>query len=206
MTALAQQIVLLINEYVRNYAQDAFSNLNLNRILNLMVQLADANAGGTGPTNNLTEQYAFTSADFSDPANPTSVPSAALNGLQYSVFVNELQRFLVDSEMSLISGGGFKINITGFDPSTTNYHIIVTINTATGGLLLPVTSSLFTGPTTLPLAQFVNKKLAIFWNEGQRYLLEDLGDFSYLPGGGVTILVTGFDSTTTNYHLYVSAL
>lgn len=202
----AQNIINQINKYVRNYAVDAFKDMRLNAILLQMVSLADAAGGGSAPISAQAQTIPITSADFT---NPTDCPKLILNGLQYSIYWNEGQRYILQDagEWSYLSGGGFRVTMAGFDPSSTNYHFFLEISTATGGSTLPIVSANFGGnPTDCSLPVLVNKNIAIFYNEAQRFILKDAGEWISLPGGGFRILIPGFDSTTANFHFYVQIL
>lgn len=202
----AQNIDAQINKWIRNYAVDGFKDMRLNAILLQIVALADAAGGGSSPITTQAQTVPITSADFT---NATDCPKAILNGLQYSLFWNEGQRYLLQSagEWSYLSGGGFRVLMTGFDSTAANDHFFLEISTATGGSTLAVDSSNFGGdPINCPLPVLVNKNLAIFYNEAQRFILKDAGEWSDLPGGGFKILIPGFDSTTANYHFYVQIL
>lgn len=127
MSPNAANVIEQVNKYIRNYAPDAFSDFNLNRILILITQLADANGGG-GPV--ASGQYKFRSADFVDPGSgkKTDVVAPILLGFDLSVFVNQYQRYLdPDTEFSLLAGGGFRILVPGFDASTDNFLVYATI-------------------------------------------------------------------------------
>jgi hypothetical protein len=205
MSPTALAIMADINKYIRGYPQDWSTDLNLNRILLRMLALADANAGGGGPTNSTSNTYAYTSADFS---TATQMSDGQLLGIQYALFWNEEQRYLdlAGGEYSFLPAGGFQINVAGFDSATDNYHFVAQVLMSFGGKTLLLTSANFTTATDCPVATFYNKKIALFWNEGQKYLFEDQGDFSYLPGGGFRILLPGFDKSIQNYHFYASIL
>lgn len=205
MSPNALNIVNDVNLYIRNYAVDGFANLRLNSILLRLINLADVAGGGSPATSSQAQTIPITSADFT---NATDVPKTILNGLQYSIYWNEGQRYILQDagEWSYLSGGGFKVTMAGFDPTTTNYHFFLEISTASNGSTLPIISINFSNATDCPLPAFVNKNLAIFWNEAKRFILKDAGEWADLPGGGFKVLIAGFDSTTTNYHFYVQIL
>ncbi len=97
-----------------------------------------------GQSNTGTAFFPFTSLNFINPGSGrfTDCPSAALNGLTYSIFFNENGRFLDESEFSILIGGGFSILIPNFDASQADYHFYV--STVSG-----VTYNLSTEPITL---------------------------------------------------------
>ena len=116
----AANINAQIDQFVRNYALDAFTNLNLNRILHLITQLADANSSGTSGGDILP----MTSANF---INSTDCPISSLNGTNLRIYFGEQQKFLEQdaSEWTPLTGGGFRITIPNFDSTLTNYHFYV---------------------------------------------------------------------------------
>lgn len=117
MSANAENIKVTINRWVRNYAVEAFHDMRLNGILLRIVDLADASSGGTGNGSSVVE---LRSADF---ANATDCPLTTLAGKNLAIFWNDIPRFLdkVAGEWSDLAGGGFKINIPGFNATTNNY-------------------------------------------------------------------------------------
>jgi len=68
---------------------------------------------------------------------------------------------------------------------------------------VPVTSANFTTATDCPLIALNGLNLLIFFNESQKFIYQETGDWTPLVGGGFTILIPGFDSTTANYHFVV---
>lgn len=122
MSAQGDLVDQLIDQYVRNYARDAFHDLRLNRILHLLRGLADSSGGGVaGPGSNLVP---VTSADFS---NATDCPIPALNGATIEIFFNENNKFIEKDlgEWTDLVGGGFRILISGFNKADANYHFKV---------------------------------------------------------------------------------
>ena len=75
-----------------------------------------------------------------------------------------------------------------------------------GSTTVQVTSADFTNATDCPLTTLAGKRIAVFFNENQKYIEKDDGEWSDLPGGGFRVLIPGFDSTTANYHFYVQVL
>lgn len=122
----ASNINLMIDQYVRNNALDSFTNLNLNRILHLITQLADANSGASSAGGNI---VAITSANFlvvsGQPAINCPIPS--LNNRLIRVYYEEANRFLEQdaAEWQPYTGGGFTILIPGFDATKNTYHFYV---------------------------------------------------------------------------------
>lgn len=121
MSANAENIKVLINKWVRNYAVSAFHDLRLNQILLLLTDLADASSGGGGNGSSVVE---LRSTNFS---NATECPLTSLAGQNIAVFLSDVGRFLYkdEGEWSDLPGGGFKILLAGFDSTTTNYHVYV---------------------------------------------------------------------------------
>ena len=121
MSAEAQNIIQLIDKWVRNYAIDAFHNLRLNQILKRLTALADAASGGGGTGTFVIE---LTSADF---INATDCPLITLVGKEFALFYDEGQRHLHQDAMEweYLPGGGFKINLGGFDGVSNPVHFVV---------------------------------------------------------------------------------
>lgn len=121
MSANAENIKVLVNQIVRNYAVDAFHNMGLNRLLLMIVDLADAGSGGSGNGSVVVE---LTSANF---INATDCPLTSLAGQRIAVFFNENSRFIIKAsgEWSDLAGGGFRVGIPGFDSTTQNFHFYV---------------------------------------------------------------------------------
>lgn len=121
MSANAENIKVQINRYIRNYAADAFLNQRLNAILLQMVDLADAAGGGGGNGSVVVE---LTSADF---VNATDCALTSLAGKSIIVFMNESSRFLEKDagEWADLSGGGFRVLLSGFNSTLQNYHFYV---------------------------------------------------------------------------------
>jgi len=121
MSANAENIKTQVNQWVRNYPLQAFQNQRLNSILLQLINLADAATGGSGNGSVVVE---LTSSDFS---NATDCPLTTLAGQNICVFMNEASRFLTKdaSEWSDLAGGGFRVNIAGFDSTKQTYHFYV---------------------------------------------------------------------------------
>lgn len=121
----AQNIINQINQWVRNYALDAFMEGRLNSILNQIVLFIDA-GGGTGGSGS--SMVRITSANF---ANATDCPLTALNGSNLAIFFNENQKYIEQDlgEWSPLVGGGFKVLIPGFNSANDNYHFYVSVIT-----------------------------------------------------------------------------
>ena len=75
-----------------------------------------------------------------------------------------------------------------------------------GSVVVPLTSADFVNATDCALTSLAGKSIIVFMNETSRFLLKDAGEWSDLAGGGFRVLLTGFDSTTQNYHFYVYTL
>lgn len=117
----SQNIDAQIDLYVRNDALTPFTNLNLNRILHLINQLADTAAGGATNQGNI---LPITSANF---INTTDCPLASMNGIALRIYYGEAQKFIEQDagEWQELTGGGFRILIPGFDSTQANYHFYV---------------------------------------------------------------------------------
>lgn len=128
MSPNASNIIRQINLYIRNYAPTAFSNFNLNRILQLLTQLADGAGGGVAVASGT---YRFPSASFIDPGSgkKTDVVAPVLNGYAIALFWNQGQRYLESDlgEFSYLPGGGFRVLIPGFDASLDNFQFYATL-------------------------------------------------------------------------------
>lgn len=118
MSANAENIKNQIYRWIRNYAVEAFHDLRLQTILLQMVDLLDAAGGGAGGTGSIVTE--LRSVNFS---NATDCPLTTLAGKNLAIFWNDIPRFLDKDagEWSDLPGGGFKINISGFDATTNNY-------------------------------------------------------------------------------------
>lgn len=129
-----------------------------------------------------------------------------LNNDSLQIFWNDLGRFLVEgTEWQELTGGGFVILIPGFDATANSYQLTLYANNISSPPgPQPFTSSSFSGSTICPVVAFNGMTLQIFWNDAQRYLVQGT-DFTPLSGGGFTIIIPGFDATTTNYSFYVFA-
>lgn len=75
-----------------------------------------------------------------------------------------------------------------------------------GSTTVQLTSADFTNATDCPLTTLAGKNIAVFFNENQKYIEKDAGEWADLAGGGFRVLIPGFDSTTANYHFYVQVL
>jgi len=66
------------------------------------------------------------SGDFT---NATTYNNPALSGVQFEIFLNDLNRFIYNEvgnqEWNYVVGGGFQILIPGFDSTTVDYHLYV---------------------------------------------------------------------------------
>lgn len=75
-----------------------------------------------------------------------------------------------------------------------------------GSSVVELRSADFADATDCPLTSLAGVNIAVFLSDVGRFLYKDEGEWSDLPGGGFRILLAGFDSTTTNYHVYVYTL
>lgn len=203
MSAQADLIKSLVNQFVRNYPVEAFQNMNLNRILLLLADLADGGGGGGG-SESVSAVYPLTSADF---VNATDCPITSLAGENIAVYWNEGNRFLLKDagEWTDLPGGGFRVLLAGFDSTTADYHFFAMLD-GLGSIVLmvPVTSANFSTTVNCPISILNGRNIAVFWNEGNRFLLA--GEWTPFAGGGFTVLLAGFDSTAANYHFYAYVL
>lgn len=67
------------------------------------------------------------------------------------------------------------------------------------------TSGDFINNTDCPLGTG-DVQLMVFFNEIQRYLNFDQGEYIYLPGGGIKVQLPGFNKNNDNYHFYATIL
>lgn len=130
MSANAENIKTLINQIVRNYAVESFHNMGMNRILLMIVDLADSYGGGGG---NGSVVVKLTSANF------------------------------------IVPSGGSRA-------------------------------------TDCPLTTLAGKSIAVFWNENSRFIEQDMGEWTDLPGGGFSVIIPGFDASAANFHFYAFVL
>jgi hypothetical protein len=76
-----------------------------------------------------------------------------------------------------------------------------------GGSVLRVTNADFVDATRCVLSGFKGASIAIFWNEGGRFIEKDAdggAEWQDLPQGGFQVLLPEFDSTKdTKYRFYV---
>jgi hypothetical protein len=127
MSATGDIVRALILTNVRNYPVEAFHDLNMQRILLLLLDMAEGLQGGAIPPPN---PIAITSADF---INATDAPLPTLNGFDTVVFWNEANRYLWQDrdEWEPLPGGGFRVTLADFDSTADNYHFVITPLNAT---------------------------------------------------------------------------
>jgi len=70
-----------------------------------------------------------------------------------------------------------------------------------GWLSVPADATFEPDGTTL-LHGSLSNSLSIFWNDINRYIYEEDGEWQYVTGG-FQILLPGFDANTNNYHLEI---
>lgn len=161
---------------------------------------------GSGSAGSSFSLRPITSANFDTGILDTGLdcPIPALNGDSLQIFWNDLNRFLIEGvEWSPLPGGGFSISVPGFDAKTTDYSLTLYSNTgSTSPGPLPVTSTSFSTGVDCPLPALNGMALNIFWNDANRYLTQGV-DWTPLAGGGMTILIPGFNATTTNYSFFI---
>lgn len=113
-------IAALIDEFIGNYAVTAFHNMNLNRILHLLLDLAASGSGGGG---GLAFALPVTSADF---INATDCPIVSVAGQNLFIIWAEGSKIMVQGiDFTLLVGGGFSVTIPGFDSTTDTFHFFV---------------------------------------------------------------------------------
>ncbi len=76
----------------------------------------------------------------------------------------------------------------------------------TGSFVVPVTSANFSNATDCPLTTLAGKQIIVFYNEGQRFLEQDAGEWADLAGGGFRVLLSGWDKAQATYHFVVYVL
>ena len=111
-------IDILIDTYVRNFATEAFHDMQLNRILHLL-NGGSGSGGSTAPPAGYFPGVIVTQANFS---NATDCPVTALNGYNLLVFYNDASRYLIKgTDWQVLVGGGFSILIPGFDATASGF-------------------------------------------------------------------------------------
>jgi hypothetical protein len=84
-----------------------------------MVNILGSLSGGGGTILAYTP-YPVTSSNFS---NAVDCPISALNGINFELYFNEINRFLIlGTDYQYLVGGGFTILIPGFNKANDNYH------------------------------------------------------------------------------------
>lgn len=146
---------------------------------------------------------AVTSSSFSAPAD-CHLP--ALNNDSLQIFWNDLGRFLVEgSEWRNIAGGGFSILVPGFDATVNSYSLtLYANNVAAPPGPRSFTSSSFSTTVDCTISDYNGMTLQVFWNDAQRYLVSGT-EWTSLAGGGFTVIIPGFNASTSNYSFYVFA-
>lgn len=67
-----------------------------------------------------------------------------------------------------------------------------------GGGVVEITSDDFINATDAPLIALDGDEFALFYDELQRHLHIEDGEWAYLAGGGVKVLLTDFDALDTS--------
>lgn len=199
-----QIIADLVNSKIRSYAPDAFNDLALNRVLLMILNILDASLSGSGGGVALNIRP-IVSANF---INATDVPMSDLNGAGLQIYWNELQRFIYKDagEWADLPGGGFSVTYPGFDSTAANYHFEIFVSGTSnniGANVAPVASADFTTSIDCPIPALKGAAIEVYWDESQRFLEKDAGEWTDLPGGGFTVTIPGFDKSLANYHFYV---
>lgn len=127
MSANAENIKTQVNATIRNNGIQAFHNMNLNRVLLQIIDLADSYGGGGGngsTTVQLTSANFIPAADGSSGTRAIDCPLTTLAGKNIAVFFNENQKYIEQDagEWTDLPGGGFRVLIPEFDATTFNYH------------------------------------------------------------------------------------
>lgn len=68
-----------------------------------------------------------------------------------------------------------------------------------GAVHLSLKGSDFANATDYQNSYLQNFKFSIFVSEMNRYIYQDMSEWSYLPGGGFKMLIPGFDSTVPDF-------
>ncbi len=86
------------------------------------------------------------------------------------------------------------------DPST---GVLSTTGGGGGGTtLIPITSADFESDGITYLNSSLGNQLSIFWDDINRFIFEDEGEWQVIAGG-IQILMPGFDATQFSYHLEI---
>jgi len=107
-----------INRFVRHVGADRpVTQITKLEVERYQQYLADTAGGGGGNGSVVVE---LRSVNFS---SATDCPLTTLAGKSLAIFWNDIPRFLDKDagDWSDLPGGGFKINISGFDATTNNY-------------------------------------------------------------------------------------
>lgn len=120
----AQNLKSFIDQWVRNYPQDAFTNMRMNAAFTDLIDWIDSSAGGIVT---LPSAIVVTSGDF---INATDCPLTELNGANLIIQCDQLGGHLWQekSDWAPLVGGGFRITQAGFDSTTDNYRFVIQIS------------------------------------------------------------------------------
>jgi hypothetical protein len=161
-------------------------------------KLNSSSGGGSG------SGFSFRTVRSSAFSSSDDCPIPALDGADLQIFWIDLGRFLVKgTEWTDLAGGGFTVTVPGFNSSSADYGF--TVYSSTGSITpgpMAVTSLDFSTSTQCPIPSLNGMALSIFWNDLNRYLIPGT-EWSPLAGGGFTVLIPGFDASTTNYSFYL---
>lgn len=75
-----------------------------------------------------------------------------------------------------------------------------------GSSVVQITSANFINATDCPLTTLAGQRIAVFFNENSKFIEKDASEWTDLAGGGFTVTIPDFDSTTANFHFYVFVL
>lgn len=121
---IVQNLYLADDRYVP-YRESG--SVNVARRMLTFAQLCTQSDGGIAPAP--TFPVGFKSPIFSpDFSNATDYNNTALGGLQYYVFLNDAPTFLLEgTEWHKLPGGGFAIDLAGFDATLFFYTIYIVL-------------------------------------------------------------------------------
>jgi hypothetical protein len=121
MNTNIQLIINLINQWITQYAVDAFTNQRLNMILNLMCQEMLGLQGNASVSATL--PLLVTSAQFT---TATNCPLTAYAGVSLQIYWNDTNKFLTEgTDWTPLSGGGFQILISGFNAASGTFTFYI---------------------------------------------------------------------------------
>lgn len=102
----------------------------------------------------------------------------------------------------LLYKNGIARNIVNSGGGGTPITPITPAGDCTGGLIHITSADFQPDGVTVVNTDWNNKVLQIFWNDIPRFIY-DPAEWTYVVGGGFTILIPDFDASTTDYNFYV---